>query len=133
MKAPQSLLFVLAATGSIAAPLDPRQSSNDWQTAVCATPEVTDASIDQSKRWNAVGTEDAWAAAVKSWTSGAGNGLAFTQQISNFFHGPEQMFCGNEGARDGCASYSVCNNVKVPAGMSILNSFVAVSSVSSYR
>lgn len=43
------------------------------------------------------------------------------------------MFCGNEGARDGCASYSVCNNVKTSADMFILNSFVAVSSVSSYE
>ncbi len=132
MKSPQSLLFAIAATRAIAVPLDPRQTSNGWETASCTTPEVTDASTDQSKRWNAVDTEDAWTAAVASWTSGAGNGLTFTQQISNFFHGPDQMFCGNEGARDGCGSYTVCNNVKAPAGMFILNSFVAVSSVSSF-
>lgn len=137
MKPPQSLLLALAASRSIASPLqsiNPRQSGPKWDTAPCTTPEVTDASIDQSKRWNAVDTEGGWTAAVESWTSGGGHGgLKFPQQISNFFHGPEQMFCGNEGARDGCGQYSVCNNVKAPAGMFILNSFVAVSSVSTMQ
>ena len=137
MKTPQCLLFALGVCRAAASPIqaiEVRQSTTPngvtWQTATCTTHEVTDASIDQGKRWNSVDTEGAWTAAVNSWKSGAGNGLTFTQQISNFFHGPDQMFCGNEGARDGCASYSVCNNVKAPAGMFILNSFVAVSSVS---
>ena len=137
MKTSQSLLLALAASRAATSPIQVigvRQSTTPkgvtWQNATCTTHEVTDASIDQAKRWNSVDTEGAWTAAVNSWKSGAGNGLTFTQQMSNFFHGPDQMFCGNEGARDGCASYSVCNNVKAPAGMFILNSFVAVSSVS---
>ncbi len=97
-------------------------------------PEVTDAAIDQARRWNTLDSEGAWTAAVDSWTSKpSSNGLQFPQQISNFFHGPDQVFCGNEGARDECGSYSTCNNVKAPAGMFILNSVVAVSSLSTWE
>ena len=46
-----------------------------WDSAQCTQQEVTDASIDQSKRWASVNTEDAWTAAIDNWNSINGNGL----------------------------------------------------------
>ena len=90
---------------------------------------MTDASIDQTKRWNSVDSEGSWKAVMDDWKAKSSNGLTFTQEVSNFFNGPEQMLCGDISARDGCGSYIICNNVNHPAGMFILNSFVAISSV----
>ena len=67
---------------------------------------------------------------MDDWKAHGGNGLTFPQQVSNFFHGPEQMLCADTSARDGCSSYVECDNVNHPAGMFILNSFVAMSNVS---
>lgn len=108
-----------------------RRQGPSWNTATCTTPEVTDASIDQTIRWNSVDTEGAWKAVIDDWKAKSSNGLTFTQEVSNFFNGPEQMLCGDISARDGCGSYVICNNVNHPAGMFILNSFVAISSVCS--
>ena len=76
-------------------------------------------------------TEDAWTAAINAWNANGGNGLTFPQAISNFFHGPEQMLCGDTSARDGCSAYTECTDVNHPGGYFILNSFVSVSDVSS--
>ena len=108
-------------------PTESQAPSDAWMTAQCTTPDVTDASIDQDIRWNSVDTEDAWTAAEASWA--LDDTLSFPQQISNFFNGPEQMLCGQTSARDGCSSDVTCNNVNHPAGMFILNSFVAISDV----
>lgn len=116
-----------AYTAQPTAPVCPTPPSFD--TFQCTQPEIVDASIDPSKRWDSINTEDGWTAAIASWTSNKNNGLTFTQQISNFFHGPEDMLCGVTSARDGCGSYSLCSGVNHPAGYFILNSFVAVSSV----
>ena len=107
-----------------------RRQSPSWKNATCTIPEVTDASIDQTKRWNSVDSEGSWKVVMDDWKARGSNGLTFTQEVSNFFNGPEQMLCGDISARDGCGSYVICNNVNHPAGMFILNSFVAISSVS---
>ena len=108
-----------ATTSSSAAPA--------WQTAQCTTPDVTNAATNPQQRWDSVDTEDAWTAAVNSWTSNTANPLTFPQQISNFFHGPDQMLCGQTTARDGCGSDVECSDVDHPAGFFILNSLVAIS------
>ena len=105
------------------------ETSDAWEQAQCTTPDITNAALPQDQRWNSVDTEDAWVAAVQSWTSNPSNSLTFPQQISNFFNGPEQMLCGQTSARDGCSSDVICNNVNHPGGMFILNSFVAISDV----
>lgn len=105
-------------------------SQTGWQGATCTDPGVLDPSMDQSKRWDLVNTEDAWNAAIAKWKSNHGNGLSFTQAISAFFTGPEQMQCGSTSARDGCSSYVECKNINYPGGMYILNSFVSISDVS---
>lgn len=115
------LAFALAAPAP--------QDTPSWSTSQCTTHEITDASIDQTKRWNSVDTEAAWKAAMDDWQQKQGGGLTFTQEVSNFFNGPEQMMCGALSARDGCGSYVQCNNVNHPAGMFILNSFAAISSL----
>ena len=102
-------------------------SAPAWATAQCTTPDVTNAAINPSDRWKSVDTEDAWTAAVASWTSNPNNPLTFPQQISNFFHGPDQMLCGQTTARDGCSSDVECSDVDHPAGFFILNSLVSIS------
>ena len=67
---------------------------------------------------------------MDDWTKNGGNGLTFPQQVSNFFHGPEQMLCALVSAKNGCRDYVQCDQVTHPAGMFILNCFVALSSVS---
>jgi len=79
------LVLVSSLACGLAAP------APDWSTAQCTTPEVTDASIDQTKRWNSVDTEKAWKAALDDWKAKGSRGLTFTQEVSNFFHGPEQV------------------------------------------
>ena len=98
-----------------------------YETALCTTPDVTDASIAPNLRWGSMDSSDKWTAAVQWWEPN--QALTFPQQISNFFRGPEKMFCGQTSARDECASDVICNDVKYPAGMFILNSMVAVSDV----
>ena len=124
------ICFLLSIPLSAKASAIRRRQSPSWSNATCTTPAVTDASIDQTKRWNSVDTEGSWKAVMADWKAKSSNGLTFTQEVSNFFNGPEQMLCGDISARDGCGSYIICNNVNHPAGMFILNSFVAVSSVS---
>jgi len=121
------LAFVSGPAFAVAAP--GRRDAPSWNNVQCTTHEITDASIDQTKRWNAVDTESAWKAALEDWKQKGKSGLTFTQEVSNFFHGPEQMLCGALSARDGCGSYVQCNNVNHPAGMFILNSFTAISSL----
>ena len=118
------------AAGSGAGGSQTGETSDAWEQAQCTTPDITNAALPQDQRWNSVDTEDAWVAAVSSWTSNPSNSLSFPQQISNFFNGPEQMLCGQTSARDGCSSDVICNNVNHPGGMFILNSFVAISDVS---
>lgn len=122
-----SIVVSIVAALGIPSSLAPRP----FDQYQCTQPEITDAAVDPTQRWDSINTEDGWKAAVKSWTSNEKTGLTFPQQISNFFHGPENMFCGATSARDGCGSYSLCSDVNHPAGYFILNSFVAVSSVSS--
>ncbi len=121
------LAFVSGLAFALAAPTPDNAPS--WSSSQCTTPEITDASIDQTKRWNSVDTETAWKAALDDWKKKGSGGLTFTQEVSNFFNGPEQMLCGSLSARDGCGSYVQCNNVNHPAGMFILNSFTAISSL----
>jgi len=90
--------------GTLAAPAPQSSASPDWSTAQCTTPEVTDASIDQTQRWNSVDTETAWKAALDDWKAKGSSGLTFTQEVSNFFHGPEQV-CILAGGRPDASSW----------------------------
>ena len=128
--------FMFTFTGVIARPgpqVDATASPRPYDQYECTQPEITNAAIDTTIRWNSVNTEDGWTAAVASWTSNRNTGLSFAQQISNFFHGPEQVHCEQTSARDGCSSSKECSDVNHPAGFLILNSLVAVSNVSRSR
>ena len=128
--------LLLALIDKVSPSVIRRDSTNvTWNTAQCTQPEITDASIDQTIRWNSVDTEGAWKAALDDWhTKGSAGGLTFTQAVSNFFHGPEQMLCGDTSARDGCGGTNVeCSDVNHPGGMFILNSSISLSSVSHHR
>ena len=106
-----------------------------WQIATCSDAGVTNAAMDQTTRWNDEDTDSAWAAAVQDWTNnGLPGGLTFSESISNFFHGPEQLTCGMTDDHNGCDSPILC--IQPPAGYVggyfIINSFVAVNNVSHY-
>ena len=103
-------------------------TSLPWSAAGCNTPAATDASLNQTERWDDVDTPDAWSNAIDSWNNKpSSNSLSFSQQIANYLHGPEQMLCDQLSARDGCASDVACKTVGHPANAFILNSFVAIS------
>jgi len=102
-----------------------------WQQATCQNPWITNAALFSKDRWEAVGAEDAWNAAIASWKSGAQGSLTFIQGISNFFHGPENMQCGQTADNSGCDNALTCQQTNYAAGYFILNSLQQVSKVSS--
>jgi hypothetical protein len=102
-----------------------------WQKSQCTDPAVTNAELNPTLRWNSVDATAAWAAAVGSWSGNpVPGGLSFSQQISNLFHGPENMQCGVTADHNGCDPTVQCQGVSYPAGYFILNSLAQVSRVS---
>jgi hypothetical protein len=108
------------ATGGVVGSI-PVNSSDDagadaFQNAQCTNPAITDAATDPTTRWNSVGADIAWDAAVLSWINRpASNTLTFSQQISNFFHGPDNWICTDLGNTP-CEGSVQCNDVNYPAG-----------------
>jgi hypothetical protein len=69
-------------------------------------------------------------AAVKNWTANPSpGGLSFSEQVSNFFHGPEHMKCHLNADNNGCTSFVQCHDTNHPAGYFILNSMTALNNV----
>ena len=44
------------------------------------------------------------------------NGLAFSEQVSNFFYGPEGMKCHSTSDHNGCVSFVQCHDTNHRAG-----------------
>ncbi|KAJ3546860.1 hypothetical protein NM208_g1796 [Fusarium decemcellulare] len=79
-------------------------------------------------RWKAVDAGDAWTAVIDGWKANITAGREqkhFSNNVSNFFHGPQDMFCetfSDEGS--GCEDLNLqCHSVSAPAGYFILHSF----------
>ena len=130
---PTGVISIAASATSSTASADPAQNQT-WMTLTCTDPAVTDATIDPSDRWNKLGCQPAWLAAVQSASTATNVAQAtWPELISNFFHGPDKMGCADLSARDGCNTNIECQDQSkgsyVPA-FEILNSFVGVSSVS---
>jgi hypothetical protein len=49
--------------------------------------------------------------------------------MSNFFHGPEGMQCGETSDHNGCTAPIQCHDVNHPAGYMILNSLMTLNNV----
>ena len=107
---------------------------DSWKTLTCTDPAVTNATIDPTDRWNRLGCQPAWLAAVQSASTATNVAqVSWAELIPNFFHGPDKMACADLSARDGCNTNIECQDQSkgsyVPA-FEILNSLVSVSSVS---
>lgn len=121
--ADSSLQDGIGATGGVIGSIpntcsdEPDTSGADsFQNAQCTNPAIVDAATDPATRWNAVGADIAWDAAVLSWINKPeSNTLTFSQQISNFFHGPDNWICTDLGNTP-CEGSVLCSDVNYPAG-----------------
>ena len=101
-----------------------------WSASDCNNAIATNAAMSPSDRWKGADTDDAWKASIDSWTKKpSSNSHAYSQQMANFLHGPDQMYCEKLSARDGCASNVACSITGHPANSFILDSMVAISDV----
>lgn len=107
-----------------------------WNKATCTERPITDAAAPPELRWWSVDTPHAFGAAIEEWRkrrdSGNTGGLSFSEQISNFFHGPEGMNCEVTAVRNGCNGGVECDDVNHPGGYLILNSMAALNGVGQY-
>ncbi|KAF4986951.1 hypothetical protein FDECE_15682 [Fusarium decemcellulare] len=106
----------------------PVEDPNDWRSVNCDSEGVTDHTKYGSDRWKAVDAGDAWTAVIDGWKANITAGREqkhFSNNVSNFFHGPQDMFCetfSDEGS--GCEDLNLqCHSVSAPAGYFILHSF----------
>ncbi|OKL58597.1 hypothetical protein UA08_06382 [Talaromyces atroroseus] len=98
-----------------------------WELVDCENAGVVNAAQNQTTRWNDVDTIEAWNAAVANWTADPfPANLTFSEQVSNFFNGPEGMDCGTTSDHNGCETTVECKDVDHPAGYFILNSLEEV-------
>lgn len=105
-----------------------------WANVTCDSKYATDATMDKAKRWAGAYTDDAWDAAVSYWQKkGKPAGLQFSQAISDFFNGPQEILCEDLSAENGCndiGAHECTNFGNKAAGYFIIESFIMISSVS---
>ncbi|KAJ5959353.1 uncharacterized protein N7479_006503 [Penicillium vulpinum] len=86
-----------------------------WMDLTC-TPDITDATLDPTARWNAAGASDALNDAISAWnTYGINTGLGFPEFISSYFTGPDNWNCKDIGNTP-CSTVLTCNQALYPAG-----------------
>ncbi|KAM0354256.1 hypothetical protein ACHAPU_001300 [Fusarium lateritium] len=114
----------------------PAEDPNDWRSIDCANEGVSDHTKYGPDRWQQVDASDAWNAVIEGWKANLTSGRQeknFANNVSNFFHGPQDMFCetfSDQGS--GCQDLNLqCHSVSVPAGYFILHSFENVFSMHS--
>ncbi|KAL4867215.1 hypothetical protein BDV12DRAFT_198425 [Aspergillus spectabilis] len=111
---------------------DPVEEGPKWTDLDCSAKPVTDASYDPDWRWNELLCPQAWFEAVEYWhdKKDKPSAMNFSREINNFFHGNEQMECGNMVEENQCYHTEICNQQNDPgaATFMILNSFRMVSS-----
>ncbi|KAH7150156.1 hypothetical protein B0J13DRAFT_583488 [Dactylonectria estremocensis] len=100
----------------------------DWRSVTCTSDGVTDHTMYGPDRWAKVNAGGAWSSALEGWNQNLTEGrslIHFSNNVSNYFHGPQDMFCeifSDEGS--GCTSLDLqCDDVNFPAGYFILHSF----------
>ncbi|KAH7129386.1 hypothetical protein B0J13DRAFT_645277 [Dactylonectria estremocensis] len=107
---------------------DVEEDPDDWRSIKCNNEGVTDHIKYAPDRWAAVDADGAWVSVLKGWQLNLTAGRQekhFSNNVSNFFNGPQDMFCeifSDEGS--GCEDLHLqCNSVNYPAGYFILHSF----------
>ncbi|KAG5749535.1 hypothetical protein H9Q69_003283 [Fusarium xylarioides] len=106
----------------------PAEDTNDWRSVKCEADGVKDHTLYGPDPWKNVDAGDAWSAVIEGWKMNITGGREqkhFSNNVSNFFHGPQDMFCetfSDEGS--GCEDLNLqCHSTSVPAGYFILHSF----------
>lgn len=105
---------------------------SDWATHPCNDPAVNNSLSDGGPRWNAAGCDAAWADFLTSW-NGNPHSSSFSNELSNYFHGPPNWDCGVISALDSsCGDTTQCNNVDKfpPAAQFIMDSLALIQQVS---
>ncbi|KAJ5573986.1 uncharacterized protein N7459_008413 [Penicillium hispanicum] len=107
-------------------------SPTGWANVTCDSKYATDATMDKAKRWAGAYTDDAWHAAVSYWRNkGKPAGLQFSQAISDFFNGPQEILCDDLSSENGCNDIGahVCTDFgNKAAGYFIIESFIMIAS-----
>ncbi|KAF5555449.1 hypothetical protein FPHYL_8238 [Fusarium phyllophilum] len=108
--------------------LPPNAFKHQDAPATEITPVPEDHTLYGPDRWKNVDAGDAWSAVIEGWKMNITGGREqkhFSNNVSNFFHGPQDMFCetfSDEGS--GCEDLNLqCHSTSVPAGYFILHSF----------
>lgn len=107
-------------------------TSTAWRSLDCKVPAATDTNMNITVRWEDVETRAAWKAAKSNWEKNDKNsGKQFSQSVSDFFSGPQYVFCQNLRDSNGCTDIAqVCKDYDSPAGYFIIQSFMLFESVS---
>jgi hypothetical protein len=131
-------------------------SDEDWRSITCSDPNVADATgIAAVTRWRNLRAPAAWDAAIQGWkynqthrtdlasfsreVSGSSypplilSVMLTRHEISNFFHGPDDMDCQSLNGDNGCMSAVLLTCDQVVGGVGgwlILNSFYRIDGVS---
>jgi len=86
-----------------------------WLSKHCESPGATNhTSITGGKdisaeRWKALCTDSAWDAAITYWKGRRDfDEDGFSSEMSNFFHGTPNFYCGSLASANGCRSFFQC-------------------------
>lgn len=104
-----------------------------WRSKHCQSPGATKTD-DDTWRWKAVCSEEAWDAAIRHYKSVGNKDTHFSAVTSHFFGGLENMYCDILASNNECNKGYPClqGPNTGPAATFILNSFVVLSNVSIY-
>ena len=111
----------------------PVDESKDWTEFECTHPYASNTSVNPVSRWNHLHADDAWNEVILKWKMARKEtDKAFTDFISNEFHGRDAMNCSSLLAGSNCQETHLCidDDGSGPAATLILNSFVPIRSVS---
>ncbi|KAK0105523.1 hypothetical protein ONS96_004909 [Cadophora gregata f. sp. sojae] len=100
----------------------------DFRSITCSHPIIeSHTSVSNADQWYGVGVYSAFDAIEDGFHYNISLGRApidFTNNASNYFHGPRDMYCENLLTSSGCSGFSKqCHDVSFPAGYFLLNSF----------
>lgn len=98
-----------------------------WLSKTCQSPGAIDTRVNPKERWDDLCTEGALDDAMAAWK--ADRSGHFSERVSNFLHGPPDMFCDSLSHNNNCIGTRQCyvTNETGPAASFILNGFTALS------
>ncbi|KAI1859465.1 hypothetical protein JX265_010468 [Neoarthrinium moseri] len=121
--------------------LDPQDGNSygDWvdpAKAHCSDPLMADRSADAMARWKASGANWAFATATLDWAAANSSAndhptsLTFSNYVADRLGAREMFECADVDSKF-CTTPIECDRVHQPAGMLILNSFIALNAMQS--